>query len=177
MRSATSRRFSVERYSISCLSFSRPSGVRMPSFCMSSSWGMGSGERKRPHLADERCASDAGAAEHGSTELRDDRALVAKRLGALQGVLRLPPGTPSFGVPGMELAQIAARPLRAEMPLRAVHDPLPLRQDLVARGLVVTGAENLGEQPRVAEAAAGQHHGLAARGVEHPRGGPGGVPP
>ena len=34
MRSATSRRFSVERCSISALSFSSPSGVRMTSFCI-----------------------------------------------------------------------------------------------------------------------------------------------
>ena len=83
MRPATSRRFSVERYSISCLSFSSPSGVRMTSFCMSSSLGVGSGERKRPHMADEWMRLNAGAAEDGSTEVSDDRPLFGKRLGAL----------------------------------------------------------------------------------------------
>src|SRR4051794_10501084 len=45
MRSATSRRLVVERYSISCLSFSSPSGVRMTSFCMlrQSFWGLKNG--------------------------------------------------------------------------------------------------------------------------------------
>ena len=53
MRSATSRRFSVDRYSISCLSFSRPSGVRMTSFCMSSSLGWGPEKENARTMADE----------------------------------------------------------------------------------------------------------------------------
>ena len=48
MRSATSRRFVVERYSISCLSFSSPSGVRMTSFCMLRQSFCGAEEWKRP---------------------------------------------------------------------------------------------------------------------------------
>ena len=48
MRSATSRRLSVERYSISSLSFSRPSGVRRTSFCIARPWRVVSVEEKRP---------------------------------------------------------------------------------------------------------------------------------
>src|SRR5262245_3307294 len=168
MRSATSRRLSVERYSISFLRFSRPSGVRMTSFCMSSSLGVGSGERKRPHRADEGMRSDAGAAEHGSTEIGDDRSLLGKRLGALQRVLHRAPGAQPFDVPGVELAQVARGPFGAEMLLGAIDDPLPLGDDLGVPRLVVALAQHLREQPRVAEAPAGQHHGLAAGVFEHP---------
>ena len=68
IRSATSRRLSLERYSISALSLSRPSGVRMTSFCMTRSSLSDRVRRKEKpaRRADWGRASGGSAGAHGS---------------------------------------------------------------------------------------------------------------
>jgi hypothetical protein len=73
-----------------------------------------------------------------------------------------------LGVPRVELAQVAGRPLRAQVLLGAVDHPGPLGQDLFRSGVLVARAEHLGEQPRVAQRAAGEHDRRAAGVLEHP---------
>src|SRR4051794_22551482 len=99
IRSATSRRFSVERYSISFLRFSRPSGVRMTSFCMTADLPWGLLRRKRPAQGEAgRARTPCGIAD-GSKRLAHflERRRVLEQV--LEGLRRVG----SLDVPGMEL--------------------------------------------------------------------------
>src|SRR3954462_15693117 len=71
-------------------------------------------------------------------------------------------GAEPLEVPGVELAQVAPGARAAEVLDGAVHDPLELLDDLVGPGVGVARAEQLREQPRVAERAAGEHDGGGA---------------
>jgi hypothetical protein len=73
------------------------------------------------------------------------------------------------------LAQVAPRAHRAEVLDRAVHDPVELGQDLLRGGVGdgLVALEQPGEQPRVAQGAAGEHDRLGPRPaprVDDPRG-------
>ncbi len=144
MRSATSRRLIVERCSISSLSFSSPSGVSRTSFCMLVVLGRVRRKEKPAQMRTSRCAQWCGAARHGSTgssassgdrgpQPGDQRALLRERLGALERVLDGRRPAEALDVPRVELAQVARRALRSEVLLRAVDDPGPLLEHLVAR--------------------------------------------
>src|SRR5436305_12270516 len=118
MRSATSRRFVVERWSISCLSFSSPSGVRMTSFCMRVLPG---GGNKKP----ARGGSGGGRGYHRHQRLNQG-SLIGERGRRLEGVLGGAPGAEPLDVPGVELLQVARRALVAEVLGGAVEHPQPL---------------------------------------------------
>ncbi len=60
-------------------------------------------------------------------------------------------------VPGVELAQVAGGALLAEMLDGAGEQPVELGEDFLARGVGLASTEQTLEQPRVAEAAAGEH--------------------
>src|SRR3954470_20477806 len=72
----------------------------------------------------------------------------------------------AVGIPGIELAQIAARSVHAEVVLGGRDHPFELLEDLVRGGLVSAGAEQAAEQPRVAERPAREHHGAGSALVE-----------
>ena len=69
-------------------------------------------------------------------------------------------------VPGIELAQVAARAVHTEVILGAADDPLELLQHLVRGGLFLARAEQAAEEPGVAERAAREHHGVRAALLE-----------
>src|SRR4051812_48448384 len=71
-------------------------------------------------------------------------------------------GAQTLDVPRVELAQIAAGARSAEVLNGALHDPVELFSDLVRRRLGVARPEEPGEQPGVAERAAGEHDGGGA---------------
>ena len=68
----------------------------------------------------------------------------------------------------MELAQVARGALGAQMLDRAIDHPVELVEHLLARGRALVVAEQLGEQPRVAERSAGEHDRRRAGVLEHP---------
>src|ERR671928_153676 len=74
-------------------------------------------------------------------------------------------GAQALEVPRVELAQVTPRARAAEVLDGAVHDPVELVSDLVGRGVRVAGAEELREEPRVAERAAREHDGGGAGAV------------
>src|SRR3954454_18268468 len=129
MRSATSRRRSPLRRSSSSFSLSRPSWVRMTS----------RGDIGARHGSNEQCPCLPGAGR------------------ALEGLVEVLVGSETRHVPGVGLAQPARPPLLAEMLDGTIHQPVELGADLGRRRLVLAQAEQLLEQPRIAQRAAGEH--------------------
>src|SRR3712207_2973018 len=127
IRSATSRRLTVERCSISAFRFWRPSGVRMTSRCI--------GAGQRSSAPGRRHPVGSGGLE--LAEAPHDRPLFGERPGALERVLDGMRLAQAGDVPGVGLAQPAGRTIRADVLLAAVDDPVELVEDLVARGVVV----------------------------------------
>src|SRR3954447_5925825 len=144
MRSATSRRFVVCSSSSSALSRSRPSGVRITSFGMRA--------RQYSRVSSGGCEGDLSPIERRQDRpgLRRRRRLLQRRLGRLALAQHRQ-------VPGVELAQVASGAVLAEGLDGAVHDPVQLREHLLARGRAVARPEDLLEEPRVAQRAACEH--------------------
>src|SRR5215211_3077214 len=129
IRSATSRRRVTDRCSISCLSFSRPSGVRMTSFCMRRPWkGSGPGQNDGPLQGGPNRRRMVAALSRGHDWLQacDHRALLGDRAGLLERRLDGLSLAEALDVPGVKLAQVARGALRAEVLHRPVEHPAPL---------------------------------------------------
>src|SRR4051795_11338618 len=88
------------------------------------------------------------------------RLLDRRRL--LEGLTDRLVGAETLGVPGVELAQVAAGAGDAEGVDGAIHDPIELLPDLIGRRLGGAGPEQLREQPRIAERAPREHDGGGA---------------
>src|SRR3954453_15031093 len=69
----------------------------------------------------------------------------------LEGLAHRLVGAEALEIPRVELAQVAPGARGAEVLDGTVHDPVELPEDLLGTGVVVAPAEQLGEQPRVAE--------------------------
>src|SRR5205807_6412839 len=69
-------------------------------------------------------------------------------------------------VPRIELAQVTRGAVRAQVPDRALADPVQLGQDLAAARLLLVTIQELREEPRVAERAPGEQHGGRASPLE-----------
>src|SRR3954465_10987504 len=94
-----------------------------------------------------------------------DRPRLVDRGGLLEGLADGLVGAETLDVPRVELAQVAPGARTAEVLDGAVHDPVELGADLLGRRLCVAVLEQLGEQPGVAEGAAGEHDGGGARAL------------
>ena len=90
--------------------------------------------------------------------LGEQLADLVEGLGALEAVRRGALESERLDVPGIELAQVAGRPLGAPVLLRPVEHPAQLRLDLGVGGRTVALAGELGEDPGVAERPARDHH-------------------
>src|SRR4051794_12099587 len=88
------------------------------------------------------------------------RLLDRRRL--LEGLTDRLVGAETLGVPGVELAQVAAGAGAAEVLDGAIHDPIELLADLIGRRFGGAGPEQLREQPRIAERAPREHDGGGA---------------
>src|SRR3954470_15563694 len=157
MRSATSRRFCVERCSISALRLSRPSGVRRTSFCIGAA-----------SFTDAVSGGSADERRSMVAQVLQDLALLREGVRGVQLGKRGARLAEPREVPRMELPQVASGALLAEMLDRAVDDPVELVEDLLARGLALPLVEQLGEQPRVAERTAGENDRSGAGVIKHP---------
>src|SRR5450755_712769 len=96
--------------------------------------------------------ADRGAARYFVEQVAgrlQGRRLLQSRL---QGVITAEP----LHVPRVELAQVARGALGAEVLARAFEHPVELGHDLLPIGLALASAEQLLEQPRVAERPARQ---------------------
>jgi subtilase family serine protease len=115
--------------------------------------GFGAGGQKGPS-ATHRVRTPLGQAHGGPC--------VGDRGRPLQRILQCLVGSEPLDVPGVELAQVAGGTLGSEVLAGPLDHPVKLGQDLFAAGLVSARAEQLLEQPRVAQRAARQLHGGGA---------------
>src|SRR4051812_15177967 len=169
MRSATSRRLSPARKSSSSLSLSSPSWVRITSRGMLERARHGSNAARRAGRALGGCRKGRRGGQQGPG--------LGGGSGALQGLVEVAVGAEPDHVPGVGLAQPAGGARLAEVLDRPLDQPVELGEHLVAGGFSGPRAENLLEQPRVAERAAGEHDRRGACALERPVHGLGGVQP
>src|SRR3954467_7130965 len=85
----------------------------------------------------------------------------------LERLAQGPAGAQPLQIPRVVLAQIAPGARPAEVLDGTVHHPVELPEDLLGPGVTLRVAltEQLREQPRVTERAAGEHHGGGAGAV------------
>src|SRR4051794_9459338 len=95
----------------------------------------------------------------------DERTRLVEILAGLEGGGRVLVGIQVLQVPGIELAQVARRAIRAEVLLGAVHHPEQLGDDFVPLGIGTAPTGELLEDPRVTEGPAGDHHRVRAGGA------------
>src|SRR3954447_17906100 len=151
IRSATSSLRAVERCSIFAFKSSRPCGVRMVSFGIANPFQL---------WRTRKCSEPSGGQRNAETI--QSGACIGGRGSRAQLVVLGLGETHRLAVPRVELAQVAARALDAEVLLRALDHPAQLVRDLPPRGRLVALAEQPLEAPRVAERAAREHHGRRA---------------
>src|SRR5207302_501765 len=84
-------------------------------------------------------------------QAREDRASVVQAVAALERVVGGARGPHAVEVPGVELAQVAGRPVGTEVLARAVDHPVELVQHLFRGRLALALPEEAGEPTRVAQ--------------------------